>query len=161
MRACRSSRMASRSRAAFRSSNSAACSSANRGWPGEATPSGNSSKEMGFCPLPRPRVIHQHLPHGSRSGRKEVAPVIEPTFVGRDKLQVSFVDERGGVKCVIITLVKSLSMGYMAQLVVDGSQELLRSRIIPRAKRLKGFRYMMLRSRHLKTLRRRVHANVQ
>jgi hypothetical protein len=79
-----------------------------------------------------PGMIHENLSHDPSGNGQEMGPALPIDACLTDELQVGFVNQRGRLKSMALSLAVQVSCGKCAQLGVDVRKQPLFGRAIPR-----------------------------
>ena len=75
--------------------------------------------------MPCARVIDQNVTHRLRGDAKEMSAVLKVFFFLFDHAQVGLMDERGGLQSVTRVLLAHVTLGHLAQFLVDEGHQLV------------------------------------
>jgi hypothetical protein len=77
-------------------------------------------------------MIHEDLSHGLSGNGQEVSPALPIDARLTDEFHVGFVNQRGWLKSMVLSLPVQISRGKRSQFAVDVRKQLLYGKAVPR-----------------------------
>src|SRR5690349_4815646 len=84
-----------------------------------------------FFPQLTPRVVDENPPHQLRGNREEVSAVLPVHFSLGEQLDVSLIDDGGGLQPVVAPLARQLPRGNRPEFLVDDRDQAVERLTVP------------------------------